>query len=137
MENITLKITILENVDKVWKYFTEPKHIKQWNFAEPTWHCPKAENNLEVGGHFKYRMESKKRDTGFDFEGVYDEIIPLKLIKYHLSDGRKVEVQFNEIDENTTEMVQTFEPENDNMRDSQRDGWYAIMDNFHKHVEND
>lgn len=137
MENITLKITILENVDKVWKYFTEPKHIKQWNFAESTWDCPKAENNLEVGGHFKYRMESKKRDTGFDFEGVYDEIIPLKLIKYHLSDGRKVEVQFNEIDENTTEMVQTFEPENDNMRDSQRDGWYAIMDNFHKHVEND
>lgn len=135
-ENIILKITILENVEKVWEYYTKPEHIIKWNFAEPTWHCPKAENNLEVGGTFNYRMESKKDDFGFDFKGVFDEIAPSQLLKFHLDDGRKVVVNFNNIDEKTTEVTETFEPENDNMFDMQRDGWYAILNNFHKYVEN-
>ncbi|MGS0747675.1 SRPBCC domain-containing protein [Halpernia sp. GG3] len=108
----------------------------KWNFAESTWHCPKAENNLEVGGTFNYRMESKKDDFGFDFKGIFDEIRPSKLLKFHLDDGRKVVVDFNNIDEKTTEVTETFEPENDNLIDMQRDGWYSILNNFHKYVEN-
>ncbi|WP_417429485.1 SRPBCC domain-containing protein [Halpernia sp.] len=136
MDKITLKIIILENVEKVWKYYTEPNHIMKWNFTDPSWFCPKAENNLQVGGSFKYRMESKKENFHFDFEGVYDEIIPLKLLKSHLIDGRTIETQFHEIDGKTTEVIQIFQPENDNLRDSQRNNWYAILDNFHKYVEN-
>lgn len=136
MEPITIKITILDNVEKVWRYYTEAKHITKWNFAESSWHCPEAENNLEVGGSFNYRMESKKEDFGFDYKGIFDEILPLNLLKFHLDDGRKVEVKFNKIDENTTEVVETFEPENNNMFDMQRDGQYAILNNFHKYVEN-
>lgn len=56
-------------------------------------------------------MEAKDESFGFDLSGIYDEIIPLKKIKYHLEDGRLVEVIFNEIDPTTTEVVEIFEPE--------------------------
>ena len=81
-------------------------------------------------------MEAKDESFGFDLSGIYDEIIPLKKIKYHLEDGRLVEVIFNEIDPTTTEVVEIFEPETQNSREMQRDGWYAILNNFHKYVEN-
>ncbi|WP_317132175.1 SRPBCC domain-containing protein [Chryseobacterium sp. SNU WT5] len=98
--------------------------------------CPSAENNFRVGGDFNYRMEAKDGTFGFDYKGTYDEIIPLQIIKYHLEDGRNVEVVFESIDESTTKVIETFDPENQESRQMQRDGWYAILDNFHKHVEN-
>lgn len=136
MDNITLNITILADVEKVWQLYTEPKHILKWNFAEETWHCTKAENDVKIGGNFNYRMESKKEKFGFNFAGTYDEVIPFELLKFHLDDGRHVEVRFNKIDDHTTEIVEIFQPENDNLIDMQRDGWYAILNNFHKYVEN-
>ena len=57
-------------------------------------------------------------------------------MKTTLTDGRKVEVSFNKIDESTTEVVQVFEPEQQYSREMQRVGWYAILDRFHKYVEN-
>lgn len=136
MEPITIDITILKPVEKVWDYFNEPKHITKWNFAHESWQCPKAENDLQVGGQLKTRMEAKDGSFGFDFEGIYDEIIPLEKIKYHLEDGRNVEVLFEKVDENTTKVTEIFDPETQNSREMQRDGWYAILNNFHKYVEN-
>lgn len=136
MEPITIDITILQPVQKVWDYFNEPEHIKNWNFAHETWHCPHAENDLSVGGKLKTRMEAKDGSFGFDFEGIYDEIIPYERIKYHMEDGRNVQVIFEKIDENTTKVIETFDPETQNSAEMQRDGWYAILNNFHKYVEN-
>ncbi|TXF78930.1 SRPBCC family protein [Chryseobacterium sp.] len=136
MDPIKIEITILEPVQKVWDYMNDPKHIKKWNFAHETWHCPKAENDLRVGGRLMTRMEAKDGSSGFDFVGIYDEIIPLEKIRYHLEDGRKVEIIFNQIDASTTEVVEIFDPETQNMREMQREGWYAILNNFHKYVEN-
>lgn len=136
MEPITLKINILKPVSQVWDYYNKPEHITQWNFATPEWVCPKAENDFREGGRFNYRMEAKDGSFGFDYSGVYDEIVPFQLLKYHLDDGRKVEVQFHEIDPEQTEIVQIFEPEGANPVEMQRDGWYKILDNFHKYAEN-
>lgn len=136
MEPIKIDITILSPVQKVWDLFNEPQHITKWNFAHESWHCPKAENNLQVGGKLKTRMEAKDGSFGFDFEAIYDEIIYLEKIKYHLEDGRNVEIIFNKIDENTTQVVEIFDPEKQNSREMQRDGWYGILNNFHKYVEN-
>jgi len=122
MEPIKIDITILAPVEKVWDYFNAPKHITKWNFAHESWQCPSSENDLRVGGKFKTRMEAKDKSFGFDFEGIYDEVIPNEKIKYHLEDGRKVEV--------------IFDPEKQNSVEMQRDGWYAILNNFHKYVEN-
>ncbi|KEY20073.1 SRPBCC domain-containing protein [Kaistella antarctica] len=136
MSLITIEITILKSVTKVWEFFTEPDHITQWNFASDEWTCSSAQNDLQVGGVFNYRMEMKDDDFGFDYKGSYDEIIPLQKIKYHLDDGRKVEVLFEKVDENTTQVTQAFEPDPQQPELMQREGWYSILDNFHKHVEN-
>ena len=136
MDKIKIDITILAPVEKVWDYFNTPKHIMNWNFAHESWKCPSSENDLRVGGKFSNRMEAKDGSFGFDFEGIYDEIIEQKLIRYHLEDGRKVEVIFETIDGNTTKVTQIFDPEKQNSVEMQRDGWYAILNNFHKYVEN-
>lgn len=136
MEIISIDITILEPVKKVWNYYNDPQHITKWNFAHESWQCPKAENNLQVGGILKTRMEAKDGSFGFDFVAIYDEIIPYQKIKYHLEDGRNVEILFHEIDASTTKVDIHFDPEKENSREMQREGWYAILNNFHKYVEN-
>ena len=80
MEPIKIDITILSPVQKVWDLFIEPQHIMKWNFAHESWHCPKAENDFQVGGKLKTRMEAKDGSFGFDLVGIYDEIIPLEKI---------------------------------------------------------
>lgn len=136
MEPIRIEITILKPISKVWDYFNNPKHITKWNFADETWHCPKAENDLRVGGKLYARMEAKDKSFGFDYVGIYDEVIPYQILRYHLEDNRKIEIQFIEVDPNTTRVIETFDPESRNSREMQRDGWYAILNNFHKYVEN-
>ncbi len=136
MEPITIDITILSPIQKVWEYYNNPEHIIQWNFAHESWHCPSAENDLRTGGKLKTRMEAKDGSFGFDFEGTYDNIVACEKIRYHLEDGRKVEVLFHEVDATTTKIEITFDPEKQNLPEMQREGWYAILNNFHKYVEN-
>ena len=135
MEPIKIDITILEPIEKVWSYYNDPRHIVKWNFATDKWCCPKAENNLTVGGTFNYRMEAKDKSYGFDMTGTYEEIIPNQQITYRLDDGRKVMVTFEKVDDSTTKVIQEFEPESFNSREMQREGWYQILNNFHKYVE--
>lgn len=136
MDQINIDITILAPVKKVWDYYNDPEHIVKWNFAHESWKCPKSENDLRVGGKFNNRMEAKDGSFGFDFVGVYDEVVENQLIRYHMEDGRKVEIIFEEIDENTTKIKISFDPETQNSVEMQREGWYAILNNFHKYVEN-
>ncbi|WP_285268948.1 SRPBCC domain-containing protein [Kaistella rhinocerotis] len=136
MEPIKIEITILKPVHKVWEFMNDPKHITKWNFANDKWHCPKAENDLRVGGTLRTRMEAKDKSFGFDYVAVYEEIQPERLIRYRLEDGRTVEIVFNAVDPGTTQIIETFEPETQNSREMQREGWYAILNNFHKYAEN-
>lgn len=137
MHNETIKVTTTVNgpVEKVWDSFTDPSHITNWNFATDEWHCPKAENNLEQSGKFSYRMEAKDGSQGFDLDGTYTFIVPLEKIEYTLSDGRKVDILFKKVDDNTTEVVEIFEPEMQNPRDMQEQGRQAILNHFKKYTE--
>lgn len=132
---ITVQATIQAPVDKVWKCWTNPDDIVKWNNASDDWHSPRAENDLRVGGMFNIRMEAKDGSMGFDFGGVYDKVIVNKVIEYTMGDGRKVKVNFKDLDDKTT-VVETFEAESENSLEMQHDGWLSIMDNFKKHVEN-
>ena len=135
MEPLIVNTTINSSVEKVWEYFTNPEHIVNWNFAHESWHCPKAENNLEIGGEFFYTMAAKDKSVSFVFGGTYTEIIPLQKIEYHIGDGRKVEVYFNKIDENTTEIFERFEPETINPLEMQEQGWQSILNEFKNYTE--
>lgn len=138
MENATQQVTISAvinaPVDKVWKQWTTPADIMNWNNASPDWHTPRAENDLRVGGSFSSRMEAKDGSFGFDFGGVYDEVETHKVIAYTLGDNRKVRVVFESNGSNTT-VTETFDAENQNPVEMQRAGWQAILDNFKKYVE--
>jgi uncharacterized protein YndB with AHSA1/START domain len=131
---ITINATINAPVEKVWKLWNEPEHIMQWNSASEDWHSPRAENDLRAGGSFNYRMEAKDGSFGFDFGGVYDEVIPNEHISYTMADGRGVSTEFTGND-NTTEITSTFEAESENPEEMQRQGWQAILDNFKKYAE--
>lgn len=134
MEKITIKTTVNAPIEKVWKYFTEPEYIKQWNNASPDWHTPTAANDLTIGGKFSYTMAAKDGSFSFDFEGTYDDIQQNKSIAYTIADGRKVEVTFV-TNGSPTEVIETFDPESQNPIEMQRAGWQAILDNFKKLVE--
>ncbi|MDN3688463.1 SRPBCC family protein [Cyclobacterium jeungdonense] len=133
-EKITVQAIIAAGSQKVWEYYTDPEQIMQWNFASQEWQCPRVKNELRVGGSFYARMEAKDGSFGFDYEAVYDEIRPEKFLSYALTDGRKVQVSFEE-EGNQTMVTITFDSEPENSTDMQRDGWQAILNNFKKHVE--
>lgn len=137
MENtkkITVKTTIQAPVEKVWKIWTEPEHIKKWNSASDDWHTPLAENDLRVGGKFLSRMEAKDRSFGFDFGGIYDEVKHHEVITYTMEDGRKVSITFSSRD-NQTEVTEVFDAEESNPVEMQQQGWQAILERFKEYAE--
>ncbi|NHC43459.1 polyketide cyclase [Bacillus sp. MM2020_1] len=131
---VTVKATVNAPVEKVWEYWTEPKHITKWNNASDDWHTPIAENDLTVGGKFLTRMEAKDGSFGFDFGGIYDEVKLNELISYTMGDGRKVTITFK-AQGNETEVIETFDAETSNPVEMQQAGWQAILDNFKKYAE--
>jgi uncharacterized protein YndB with AHSA1/START domain len=131
---ITIKATVNAPVEKVWKYWSASEHITKWCQASDDWHAPYAENDLQTGGKFKTTMAAKDRSMSFDFEGVYSNVKENKEITYSMSDGRKVSITF-EADGNKTHITETFDPEDSNPIEMQRDGWQAILDNFKKYTE--
>jgi len=131
---ITVETTVKAPVEKVWKYWNEPKHITQWCFASDDWHTPTAENDLKVNGKLKSRMEAKDGSMGFDFEGVYTKVQENKAIEYNIADGRHVSITFSS-NGNETKIVESFEAESMNPIEMQQAGWQAILNNFKKYVE--
>jgi uncharacterized protein YndB with AHSA1/START domain len=117
-----------------WDFYITPAHITQWNQASEDWHCPKAEMDLKVGGHFSWRMEAKDGSMGFDFSGVFKEITPPQKLAYTLDDGREVTLLFEEADGGTL-VTETFEPEEVNPVELQSQGWQAILNSFKKQAE--
>jgi len=131
---ITIEASILSNIDVVWKTWITPEHIKKWNTASDDWHTTVSEIDFREGGEFFSRMESKDGSSGFDFKGVIKKIIDNKLIEYTLEDGRNVSVKFETL-ENGTKVTETFDAENENSIEIQKNGWQSILNNFSKYVE--
>jgi len=131
---ITVETLIKAPVEKVWKFWSEPKHITRWCQASDDWHAPYAENDLRTGGKFKTTMAAKDGSASFDFEGVYTNVQPHKVIEYTIGDGRKVAIQFSGKG-NETKVIETFDAESVNPIEMQRGGWQAILDNFKKYTE--
>ena len=131
---ITVETNVQASVEKVWEYWTEPTHITNWNSASDDWHTPYAENDLRVGGKFLSRMEAKDGSFGFDFGGIYDDVILHEVIAYTLGDGRKVKITFKG-KENEAEVIVTFDAETENPLELQQQGWQAILDHFKKYTE--
>jgi uncharacterized protein YndB with AHSA1/START domain len=135
MNSIQIDTKINAPIDKVWECWTKPEHITQWNNASDDWHTPHAENELRVGGKFLARMEAKDGSVGFDFSGKYTSVIPQELIEYELDDGRNVKVEFHKVGTTSVHITETFDAEEINSLELQKNGWQSILDNFKKYTE--
>ena len=130
---ITVQTTVKAPIAEVWRAYTTPDDIKQWNTASPDWHTVKSTVDLRVGGVFSSRMEAKDGSFGFDFAGTYTKLVPNELIEYAFGDRVGV-VEFQQGEGGVTVRV-TFDAETTHPEEQQRQGWQAILDSFAKHVE--
>jgi len=133
--NNKITVSAIINADKstVWNCYTDPKHIVNWNFADPSWHCPSAENDMVIGGKYNARMEARDGSFGFDFMAIYTKIDMGNSYTYGFGD-RFCDVSFNDSNGNT-EIVVSFDPETENPLDMQQFGWQSILNNFKAYVE--
>jgi len=132
MNKIVVSTIVNSTADKAWDYYNQPEHIVNWNFADPSWHCPSATNDMKVGGKYCARMEAKDGSFGFDFDATYVEITPGKQFTYEFG-GRYATVEFEE-EKEQTKITITFDAEQENPIELQEAGWQAILKNFEKYV---
>jgi uncharacterized protein YndB with AHSA1/START domain len=130
---ITVETTVAAPIDAVWRAYTQPEDIQQWNAASDDWHTTAASVDLREGGAFSSRMEAKDGSAGFDFEGIYTRIVPQHLIEYTF-DGRSGKVEFDPEGDAVRVRV-SFDPETVYPLEQQRAGWQAILDRFARYVE--
>lgn len=132
--NITIETLVHAPINLVWDTWNSPNHVVHWNHASDDWHSPKAENNFVVGGKFVYRMEAKDNSFGFDFSGTYEEIVDKKRVVTRLDDNRLVKTEFH-VENDSVRIVETFEAEDQNSIELQREGWSAILNNYKLYTE--
>lgn len=131
-QTIVVETAVAAPIEKVWRAYTTPADIKQWNAASDDWHTTDAKVDLREGGEFSSRMEAKDGSFGFDFAGTYTKIVEHKLIAYSFG-GRIAQVEFAE-EGGEVKVRVTFDAEATHSVEEQRAGWQAILDNFARHV---
>jgi len=131
--NITIETLVRAPIDKVWRAYTSPEDIIQWNAASDDWHTTSSSVELRVGGIFSSRMEAKDGSFGFDFAGTYTKIIPNELIEYAFGD-RSASVQFMQTSDGVKVRI-TFLAETEHSVEEQEQGWQSILNKFASHVE--
>ncbi len=131
---ITVEKLVNADIESVWRAWTTPDDIKQWNAASDDWHTTKASVDLREGGAFSYRMEAKDGSMGFDFAGTYTRIETHRLIEASFLGERMLNVAFEASPEGVM-VRETFDAEETHPMEQQREGWQAILNNFARHVE--
>ena len=132
-QRITVQTNVAAPIEKVWRAYTTPADIMQWNAASDDWHTTAATLDLREGGAFSSRMEAKDGSMGFDFAGIYTKVVQHQCIEYAFGD-RSAQVEFTENAQGITVSV-SFDAETTHSIEQQRSGWQAILDNFKHYVE--
>lgn len=130
---ITVETQVNAPIAAVWRAWSTPEDVVQWNAASDDWHTTKSNIDFRVGGAFSSRMEAKDGSFGFNFEGTYSKIVEHKLIEFSFGD-RSATVEFLERAGGIT-VRETFDAETMHSIEQQQQGWQAILNNFKKHVE--
>jgi uncharacterized protein YndB with AHSA1/START domain len=131
---ITVYTTVKATVENVWKLWTTPADIMQWNNPSEDWHNLLVEVDLKNEGRFLFRMQAKDGSEGFDYCGKYDKVKTYELIELTTSDGRKAINTFIPHG-NETIVTETFEVETQPPIDIQRDFCQKVLNNFKKYTE--
>ncbi|WP_293906397.1 SRPBCC domain-containing protein [Sphingobacterium sp. UBA5670] len=134
VEKLVSVILVEKQLTDVWTYWNDSDAIMQWNIPFDDWHCPAVSIDFREGGMFNFRMEQIGNREGFDYMGVFDEIIPMEYIE-STSGGRKCIVEFQAIDNNTI-IRETFEPDAFTPVELQQSFTDGVLLNFKKFMEN-
>lgn len=134
---IVIEAIVEASKEHVFECCTEPKHIVKWNFADESWRCPSASNDMRVGGVYEARMEARDGSMGFDFRATYTNIEPGTAFTYVLEDDREVSVRFEGLGDGATKTTVSFDAETQNDPEFQRAGWQAILDRFASYAASD
>lgn len=132
-----MKITVKANIDApletVWRAYTNPDDIVQWNAASDDWHTTNASVDLRPGGDFCFRMEARDGSVGFNFAGTYTKIAHESFIEYSFGD-RSASVEFHQQPDHVLIQI-VFDAETVHSIEQQQDGWQSILNRFKAHVE--
>ena len=130
---IAVETSVAAPIADVWRAYTTPEDIKQWNAASDDWHTTTASVDLRVGGAFSSRMEAKDGSMGFDFAGIYTKVEAPNLLEYSFGD-RTAQVAFTP-EAGGVKLRVTFDGEEAHSVEQQRGGWQAILNSFKRYVE--
>jgi uncharacterized protein YndB with AHSA1/START domain len=130
---ITVDTTVSAAIEEVWRAYTTPEDIMQWNAASDDWHTTKANVDLRVGGTFSSRMEAKDGSFGFDFAGTYSSVITNSFLEYSFGD-RTATVSFTDTPNGVNVKV-VFDAEETHSIEQQQGGWQSILNSFRRYVE--
>ena len=131
---ITVQTSVHATIEKVWEFWTIPKHIQKWNNPTDDWHTPAVENDVKAGGKFKYTMAKKDKSVSFDYEEIYTKIDKFLVIEYQLVDNRTGSVQFENQDGKVL-ITEIFESDAANPGNEQKQFCQGVIDNFKKYTE--
>lgn len=130
---ITVETTIAAPIEEIWRAYTTPEDIMQWNAASDDWHTTEASVDLRTGGAFSSHMAAKDGSFSFDFAGIYTNVVPNCLLEYSFGD-RTASVDFTQARDGVNVKI-IFDAETTHAIEQQQSGWQAILDNFKRHVE--
>ena len=60
----------------VWEAMTTPALIRRWLFTPPGWSMTACEEDLRVGGAYKWAWAGPDGNTAMVLHGVYREVVP-------------------------------------------------------------
>ncbi|HMY80477.1 MAG TPA: SRPBCC domain-containing protein [Candidatus Absconditabacterales bacterium] len=145
MTKLTVSTTIQKPLEYIRERRNNPDHIVHRCFASDDWCCPRASNDLNVGGLLIARMEAKDGSFGFDMIGQYSVVEPMNTISYTMGSyerdtdfvdaGRVVDIVFEDLGTQGVRLTETFDAEEVHSHDLQIAGRQAILENFKKYVE--
>lgn len=135
LQKIKIEKEINANIERVFEAFINPKDLVNWYRASDDWSTPYAEVDPVVGGIYKIRFEDPTGEHSFDYIGEFTDFTKPNLIEYKLGDERSVRIELEELSINKTLITESFDAENENGLEMQKQGWTMILNNLEKYLD--
>lgn len=65
-------------LELVWKALTQPEYIRKWLFLPPGWTMTGCEQDIRVGGSFRWTWDGPDGQPAMVMHGTYREVVPLE-----------------------------------------------------------
>jgi len=140
---LRLERTFDAPADAVFDAWTNPEVLRRWWVVDPAWRTPVAEVDLRVGGAYRLSMEDPDAGTRHTVGGEYREVLRPERLVYSWSWEQDaggtphvstVTVRFLAEGERTTVVLEHFELESRQSRDSHRAGWEGCLESLQARI---